>query len=50
MDVTTGRETNFLLVRLLRTSSRLFENKLSGTVWIADVSLVPADSQGNPSP
>ncbi len=50
MDVTTGRETHFLLVRLLRTGSRLFENKLSGTVWIADVSLVPADSQGNPSP
>jgi tetratricopeptide (TPR) repeat protein len=49
MDVTTSRETHFLLVRLLRLGSRLFENKLSGTVWIADVSLVPAGSQGNPS-
>ena len=50
MDVTTSRETHFLLVRLLRTGSRLFENKLSGTVWIADVSLVPAEYQGNASP
>jgi len=50
MDVTTSRETHFLLVRLLRTGSRLFENKLSGTVWIADVSLIPEEFQGNPSP
>jgi tetratricopeptide (TPR) repeat protein len=49
MDVTTSRETHFLLVRLLRLGSRLFENKLSGTVWIADVSLVPAEAQGDPS-
>jgi hypothetical protein len=28
----------------------LFENKLSGTVWIADVSLIPAEFQGTPSP
>jgi tetratricopeptide (TPR) repeat protein len=48
IDVTTSRETHFLLVRLLRVGSRLFENKLSGTVWIADVSLVPAEFQGNP--
>jgi tetratricopeptide (TPR) repeat protein len=50
MDVTTSRETHFLQVRLLRTGSRLFENKLSGTVWIADVSLVPVESEGTPSP
>ncbi len=49
MDVTTGPDTHFLVVRLLRVSSRLFENKLSGTVWIADVSLVPAEAQGDPS-
>jgi tetratricopeptide (TPR) repeat protein len=48
MDVTTGAHTHFLVVRLLREGSRLFENKLSGTVWIADVSLVPAEAQGNP--
>jgi tetratricopeptide (TPR) repeat protein len=39
-DLTTGPETHFLLVRLVRDPSRLFDNKLSGTVWIADVSLV----------
>jgi tetratricopeptide (TPR) repeat protein len=50
MDVTTGPDTHFLVVRLLREGSRLFENKLSGTVWIADVSLIPAEFQGNPSP
>jgi hypothetical protein len=50
MDVTTSRETHFLQVRLLRTGSRLFENKLSGTVWIGDVSLVPVESEGTPSP
>jgi tetratricopeptide (TPR) repeat protein len=41
-DVTAGPETHFLAVRLLRTPSRLFENRLSGTVWLADISLVPS--------
>jgi len=50
MDVTTSSETHFLLVRLMRAGSRLFENKLSGTVWIADVSLIPVEFQGTPSP
>ena len=50
LDVTTGPKTHFLLVRLNREGSRLFENKLSGTVWIADVTLVPADlASGNAS-
>jgi tetratricopeptide (TPR) repeat protein len=48
MEVTTGPDTHFLLVRLLRLGSRLFDNKLSGTVWIADVSLVLAEAQGHP--
>jgi Tfp pilus assembly protein PilF len=42
MDVTAGPNTHFLLIRLLRAGSRLFDNKLRGSVWIADVSLVPA--------
>lgn len=42
MDVKTGPNTHFLEVRLSRSQSRLFESKLSGTVWIADVSLTPA--------
>ena len=49
MDVTASPETHFLLVRLMRVGSRLFENKLTGTVWIADVSLIPEESLGNPS-
>ena len=40
-DVVAGPQTHFLLVRLLRTPSRLFDNKISGTVWLSNVSLVP---------
>ena len=50
LDVTTGPDTHFLLVHLYRTGSRLFENKLSGTVWLADVTLVPADAEPGNSP
>jgi tetratricopeptide (TPR) repeat protein len=42
-DVTTGVDTHFLQIRLYRNPSRLFDNKLSGTVWIAGISLVPSD-------
>ena len=38
-DFKTGPVTHLLLVRLHREPSRLFENRLSGTVWIADVAL-----------
>ena len=41
LDVPTGTRTHFLVVRLYRGRSRLFDNKLSGTAWIADISLVP---------
>jgi hypothetical protein len=44
-DFTTGPETRFLIVRLFRPPSRLFENKLSGTAWIADLSLTPSGSK-----
>jgi len=40
VDLTTGPQTHFVLLRLLRSPSRLFDNKLGGTVWIADVSLL----------
>jgi tetratricopeptide (TPR) repeat protein len=43
-DITTGPQTHFLLVRLLRPASRMFDNKISGTAWIADVSLVPTEA------
>ncbi|HTW25112.1 MAG TPA: tetratricopeptide repeat protein [Candidatus Baltobacteraceae bacterium] len=40
-DLTTGAETHFLLVQLVRYPSRLFDNKLGGTAWIGDISLTP---------
>jgi hypothetical protein len=49
-DVTTSAETHFLLLRLFRSPSRLFENKLSGTVWVADVRLVPASTDAGKPP
>lgn len=49
-NVTTGAETHFLLVRLFRAPSRLFDNQLSGTVWIAGVSLVQAGAEAEQSP
>jgi tetratricopeptide (TPR) repeat protein len=48
-DLTTGPATHVLLVRLFREPSRLFENKLEGTVWIADVSLTPSSAQAGPT-
>jgi tetratricopeptide (TPR) repeat protein len=51
LAVSTGAQTHFLVVHLYRGRSRLFENKLSGTAWIADVSLLPADADaGRPQP
>lgn len=47
----TNADTHFLLVRLLRSPSRLFENRLAGTVWIADVGLNPAQKDApKPTP
>jgi tetratricopeptide (TPR) repeat protein len=44
-DLTAGPATHFLLVRLFREPSRLFENKLEGTVSIADISLTASSVQ-----
>jgi len=43
-DFTAGPQTQFVVIRLTRPPSQLFDNKLGGTVWIADISLVPAAS------
>jgi hypothetical protein len=48
-EFTTGPETHFLAVRLRRTASRLFENRLSGTVWVSDVYLIPAEFDAEPA-
>ncbi len=42
VDIHTSANTHFLLVQLFREQSRMFDNKLSGTMWIADVSLTPS--------
>ena len=48
-DFTTGEHTHFLLIQVRRFQSRLFENKLKGTAWVGDVSLIPS-SAAEPSP
>ena len=48
VDFTTTPATHFLLIQLRRLPSRLFENKLSGTVWIGDVSLTESDGAEPP--
>jgi hypothetical protein len=48
MDYTTAPATHFLSIQLRRSPSRLFENKLSGTAWIGDVSLVASNGAGQP--
>jgi tetratricopeptide (TPR) repeat protein len=50
-DFETGPDTHFILVQLLRPPSKLFENKIEGMVWIADVAVIPlSSSNGPPSP
>ena len=49
-DVVTGPETHFVVVQLTRTPSRLFDNKLSGTGWIADISLVLSGAKTGGAP
>jgi hypothetical protein len=40
-DVVTGETTNLLVISLRRIPSSKFDNKLRGTIWVDDVSLVP---------
>lgn len=48
-DFAAGPATFFVAISLVRAPSRLFENKLAGTVWIADVTLIPTDASGENS-
>ena len=50
VDYTTAPVTHFLSIQLRRSPSRLFENKLGGTAWIGDVSLVASNGGGQPQP
>ena len=50
-EFTTGPDTHFVQVCLYRAPSRLFDNQLSGTAWVADVSLIRSEAgqkSGNP--
>ena len=41
MDISTALDTNIIEIALRRKPSWKFDNKLSGTVWVDDVTLVP---------
>ena len=41
---TTAPDTTFLVVIVRRTLSKKFDNQISGTAWIDDVSLLPVNS------
>ena len=41
IDFTTGPNTHMILIRLVRRPSEHLDNKLRGTVWIDDVTIVP---------
>jgi hypothetical protein len=49
VDFTTGPQTHLILIRLARRPSGRLDNKLRGTVWIDDVSIVLGGT-GNPGP
>jgi tetratricopeptide (TPR) repeat protein len=49
-EIHTGPQTQFLEVLLRRAPSRMFENKLSGTVWIDDVSLDESSAADSANP
>ncbi len=48
VDYTTTPATHFLSIQVRRAPSRLFDNKLSGTAWIGNVSLTPSDGAEAP--
>jgi tetratricopeptide (TPR) repeat protein len=41
VDFTTGPSTHLILIRLARRPSERLDNKLRGTVWIDDITIVP---------
>jgi tetratricopeptide (TPR) repeat protein len=49
IDFTTGPNTHLILIRLVRRPSGRLDNKLRGTVWIDDVTIVPHGA-GNEAP
>lgn len=47
--ITAGPQTHFLEICVRRRPSRLFENRLSGTAWVDDVSLYPVETPAGAS-
>jgi tetratricopeptide (TPR) repeat protein len=46
LDFTAGPQTHLIEIRVSRRPSERLDNKLNGTVWIDDVSLVPVAKAG----
>jgi tetratricopeptide (TPR) repeat protein len=46
LEFTTGNATHLLEIMVFRSSSRKFDNKVSGTVWVTGVSLEPVARRG----
>ena len=46
-EVTTSLQTHFLAIRVHRFPTRLFDNKISGTMWIDDVTLTPKPTKSS---
>jgi tetratricopeptide (TPR) repeat protein len=49
-DFSTGPQADLLVIALRRIPSWKFDNKLAGTVWLDDVSLVPTGTPGTGKP
>lgn len=49
-DFATGPETHLVTIAVRRVPSWKFDNKLRGTVWVDDVSLVPVSEVAKESP
>lgn len=45
LDFTTGPRTHLIELRIVRKPSERLDNKLRGTLWLDDISLVPLDSR-----
>jgi tetratricopeptide (TPR) repeat protein len=48
-DFTTGPKTHMLIIKLVRKPSQRLDNRLSGAVWVDDVSLVAGGDGGHTS-
>lgn len=49
-DFTSGPKTRLLAIRLVRKPSERIDNRLNGSVWIDDISLVPGGNGGHDAP